>query len=151
MPEIPQIGVVYTTHIAFERGNESNFYNTRVVAFVTRHGESVLDRPVLNASSAELMLTDIESLSPSGFSLASVYPQPAVASARALLSLPRSETVHAAVYDMLGRERVLLRDGELEPGTHTLAIQTAALENGMYLLRVQAGKDAVSTPLLVLH
>ncbi len=151
MPETPQTGVVFDSFIAFERGNESNFYNTRVVAFVTRHGESVLDRPVLNASSAELMLTDVESLSPSGFSLASVYPQPAVASALALLTLPRSEAVHAAVYDMLGRERMLLRHGVLEPGTHTLAIQSSALENGMYLLHVQAGKDAVSTPLLVLH
>ncbi|MFA6234320.1 MAG: T9SS type A sorting domain-containing protein [Bacteroidota bacterium] len=151
IPDVPQAMETYSRRFHFTQTGITEASRLYAVAFVTRHGEDVLDRPVLNATSAEVRVAGVEQASPSHFSLNAVFPQPALVSASALLTLPKVETVHAAIYDLLGRQRLLLRNGALEPGSHTLAFSTTTLENGVYLLRVQAGSKAVTTPFLVLH
>jgi hypothetical protein len=151
IPDVPQAMETYSRRFHFIETGITEASRLYAVAFVTRHGEDVLERPVLNATSAEVRVAGVEQASPSHFSLNAVFPQPATESAQALLTLPKVESVHAAIYDLLGRQRLLLRDGALESGSHALAFSTTTLENGVYLLRVQAGSKAVTTPLLVLH
>jgi len=151
IPSMPQADATYVHQ--FGVGELAQKYHTgiRVVAFVTRHGEDILERPVLNAAEAELAVSAVGSTAPSAWMLGAVHPQPAVASARALLTLPRQESVRVAVYDLLGRERLLLRDGTLDPGVHTLAFSTTGLENGLYFLRVTSGAQVHATSLIVRH
>ncbi|MFZ1729334.1 MAG: T9SS type A sorting domain-containing protein [Bacteroidota bacterium] len=151
IPDMPRAMATYSRRFHFEQTGITESSRLYAVAFVTRHGEDVLDRPVLNATSAAVRVTGIEQASPSHFSLNAVFPQPATESATAVLTLPRGESVHAAIYDLLGRQRLLLRDGMLAPGSHTLSFPTAGLENGVYLLRVQAGEETFTTPMIVLH
>jgi hypothetical protein len=151
IPDIPQAATTYSKRFHFTQTGITESSRLRAVAFVTRHGEDILERSVLNAASAELIVSAVASITPAEFMLGAVHPQPAVASARALLTLPRQESVRAAVYDLLGRERLLLRDGALDPGLHTLTFSTAMLENGLYFLRLISRTQVHSTSLIVLH
>ena len=54
-----------------------------------------------------------------------------------------------AVYDLLGREVVVLVDGTREAGQHTTVFDAAGLPSGTYLVRLEAG-DAVQTQRLTL-
>ena len=151
IPQSPQASATYRRRFLFTQTGITEASRLHAVVFVTRHGDDLFDRPVLNATSTALRVSGVEETSPAGFSLGAVFPQPARGTAQALLTLPRSESVHVAVYDILGRRRLLVRDGRLEPGTHALSFSTAALENGLFLLRVLADGYAKTTPLLVSH
>ena len=52
--------------------------------------------------------------------------------------------VRASVYDVLGREVAVLADHAFEAGRHEMALDTAAMPSGVYVVRVVAG-DAVQT------
>jgi hypothetical protein len=73
------------------------------------------------------------------------WPNPARAGAQVRLTLGSAATVTVAVYNTLGqRVAVLAQDAPLSVGTHALALPTADLAAGVYVVRVEAGGD-VST------
>jgi hypothetical protein len=74
-----------------------------------------------------------------------VYPNPAQGRAALTVTLPASQQVTAAVYDVLGRRVAVLHDGPLTgPDAHRLTFDTAGLASGVYLVRVTT-PDAATT------
>ncbi len=72
--------------------------------------------------------------------LSSVYPNPlGVTAARATfnLTVEQSQTVRVAVYDLLGRQVMVLHDGPLAAGLNRqFGVSAASLAGGIYLVRV---------------
>ncbi|MEO0558905.1 MAG: hypothetical protein AAF170_12050 [Bacteroidota bacterium] len=76
--------------------------------------------------------------------LSRVAPNPSRAGAIARLNLPSSSPVHAAVYDILGRQLEVLVDGVLPEGETELAIPER-LPPGTYRLRVRVAPGGEET------
>ena len=64
-------------------------------------------------------------------------------------SLPEASQARIAVYDMLGREVVLLTDARMDAGAHEVHFDASALPSGVYLVRMVAGAH-VSTERITL-
>lgn len=89
---------------------------------------------------APTVLTDADPLddAPRGLDVA-LGPNPARDRATLRLDVPAPGRVRAAVYDLLGREALRLYDADAPAGRLALAVPTADLTPGMYLVRVDVG------------
>ena len=81
-----------------------------------------------------------EDAAPSKSRFAEVWPNPTRGAATVRITLAAPGTVRAALYDVLGREVGVLAEGPFAAGAHTLALDSARLPAGGYLLRVEAGE-----------
>jgi hypothetical protein len=81
---------------------------------------------------------------PTAVSLEPVYPNPAQASAVLRIALPSEQAVRLALYDVLGREVLLVHDGSLPTGVHEYKAQLDRLPSGLYhvLLSTSEGRQA---------
>jgi hypothetical protein len=66
-------------------------------------------------------------------------PNPFTGQARIGFALPEAARVRLAVYDVLGREVIVLVDGAREAGRHEAVLDGGALPAGVYLVRLAAG------------
>ncbi|MTI86362.1 MAG: T9SS type A sorting domain-containing protein [Balneolaceae bacterium] len=78
---------------------------------------------------------------PEAFELLPAYPNPFNPATRLSFTLPESQHVKAAVYDMAGREVTVLANQPFKAGAHTLRFDAAGLSSGNYMVRLQAGKQ----------
>ena len=78
---------------------------------------------------------------PAGFTLEQNYPNPFNPVTTIRFSLPRREHVSLKVFDLLGREKAALVDGNLNPGKHAVSFDAAGLPSGVYLYRLQVGNQ----------
>jgi len=78
------------------------------------------------------------------------YPNPF--NPETVISFQLPEVVHTqlAVYDMLGREIVVLVDGLLAPGVHNVHFEANFLPGGLYLYQLRAGPYKVSRTMLLI-
>jgi hypothetical protein len=81
---------------------------------------------------------------PSAVSLEAVYPNPAQGSAVLRLALPYEQSARLALYDVLGREVLLVHEGSLPVGVHEYKAQLDQLPAGLYhvLLSTSEGRQA---------
>jgi hypothetical protein len=79
-------------------------------------------------------------------------PRPNPAAGRAVVPflLADGGPVRLAVYDVLGREVAVLHDGPMAAGPHHVALDTAALPTGTYLVRLTTPEGARTRTLTVL-
>lgn len=90
-------------------------------------------------------LVGVENPLPAGVDF-SISPNPA-RSARVTFALPQRDRVRITVYDVAGRLRAVLADGEYPAGTHTMEwngkdLEDHAAGSGVYFYRLRiAGKD----------
>jgi hypothetical protein len=73
------------------------------------------------------------------FALSPLWPNPVRGRARFEIALPRQANVHLGVYDLQGRERLVLADREFAAGRHSMdgdAIAAGGLNPGIYFLRM---------------
>lgn len=89
-----------------------------------------------------------ESAPSDGFTL-SVSPNPARGRATVRLALPSAGPLHVALFDMLGRQVATLFDGAQVAGTHEVAVETAGLSPGVYVVRAESGDGRASAVLTV--
>lgn len=75
-------------------------------------------------------------LAPASTVLETVYPNPLRGTTTIGFSVPESRDVRLAVYDVLGREVAVLRDGMVAAGSHTVVFDGSALPSGVYVLRM---------------
>jgi hypothetical protein len=80
-----------------------------------------------------------------------VYPNPFVQQATFTFALPSPEYVRLAVYDVLGREVVVLANGLVEAGQHEARFDGSDLPNGVYLWRLEAGAEVQTGQLTLLR
>lgn len=80
---------------------------------------------------------------PRGAVLHPAYPNPFNPSTVIGFTLPEQlagASVRLSVYDILGREVVVLTDGHLPAGDHSAVFDATALVSGLYIVRLQAGE-----------
>jgi hypothetical protein len=85
---------------------------------------------------------------PGGLAL-TVAPNPTAGRAAVHLTVRAPSDVRAAVYDLLGRAVAVLHEGPLAAGQHRLGWEAGALSPGLYLVRAEAGGEAVSRAVTV--
>ena len=73
------------------------------------------------------------------------YPNPFAQSTTLRYALPTAADVSLRVYDLLGREVVALDEGEQDAGLHEAELQADGLSAGVYVVRLQAGSQAVTS------
>jgi hypothetical protein len=84
------------------------------------------------------------------YALSQNYPNPFNPTTRIEFTLPEASKVKLRVYDVLGREVMVLKDELLEAGYHTVEFSGTALSSGLYFYRLEAGKfTALKKMLLV--
>jgi hypothetical protein len=81
------------------------------------------------------------------FALSPLWPNPVRGRARFEIALPRAAHVRLGVYDLQGRERLVLADGVFAAGVHAMdggQFEAAGLGPGLYFLRMSVpGKTLV--------
>ena len=82
-------------------------------------------------------------------SLSGAYPNPARAAAGFELTLPEAEHVELAVYDLSGRRVATLASGELSAGRHLINWDCSGTAEGVYLARLQAGGEVLTSRLVI--
>lgn len=65
--------------------------------------------------------------------------------------LPRSGSLDARLFDLLGREISVVLSGVLEGGTHTVTVDGSRLSTGTYFCRIAFEGEARTSRLLVLR
>lgn len=66
-------------------------------------------------------------------------------------TIPTASFVNLAVYDASGRNLVTLVKGESKPGTRLAVLNTNALTQGIYFVRLEAGDKSATGKLIILH
>ena len=87
---------------------------------------------------------------PSGEIEVSNYPNPFRQRATIEYHVPASGHVRLTVYDVLGRELVVLVDERQSAGSHSAKLDASGWPSGVYLYRIKAG-NRVSTGRMVRH
>lgn len=79
-----------------------------------------------------------------------VSPQPLRDRGVVSINLPRPSRMRISVFDMLGRERLVIAEGEFPAGASTVALSTSGLAPGLYLMRLHGDAGSVTSCFLVL-
>jgi hypothetical protein len=78
------------------------------------------------------------------FSLAQNYPNPFNPSTKISYTLRSNGNVRLAVYDVMGREVVVLVDGVQSAGSHEVAFSGAGLPSGVYFYKLQTANEVMT-------
>ncbi len=87
---------------------------------------------------------------PKKFILHQNYPNPFNPNTAISYELPVGANVKLVVYDVLGREIIILVNEEQNPGTYTANFNSQGLSSGMYIYRIEAGKFIQTKKMLLL-
>jgi len=86
---------------------------------------------------------------PSTFALSS-FPNPFNPSTAIVYNLPSAGHISLRVFDLLGREVAVLKDGFVEAGTHRVTFDGSGLASGIYFTRLDAGERLQTKRLMLL-
>ena len=81
----------------------------------------------------------------------SVGPNPMRDGGTVTVSLDRAQDVTLALYDVLGRQVAVAASGSFRAGETPVALSTAGLPSGVYVLRLEAGGAVTTTQLSVVR
>ncbi len=85
-------------------------------------------------------IRSVEISAPLEFELMDNYPNPFNPSTEIKFSLPVPSEISLIVYDLLGREVVVLYEGICEAGVHTVTFDGTELSSGVFIYKLTAGK-----------
>ena len=92
--------------------------------------------PVGRSSSATTGASDAEVMRATGsFRLLPAYPNPFNPETQIAFEVIEASSVRMAVFDVLGREVVVLANGRFEPGRYTSVFGGSEFESGLYFVR----------------
>ncbi len=80
-----------------------------------------------------------------------VFPNPAGNSAMIAVSLREQATITVSVTDISGREVMPVVEKTLNSGEHTMEMNTSALNDGIYFVRVTDGASSSNVKLVIIH
>lgn len=83
--------------------------------------------------------------------LAQPYPNPAVAEAGVAFELDRAGPIRLVLYDVLGRQVAVVREGMLPAGVHRASLDTRPLAAGRYVLRLETAGASLARSLTVIR
>lgn len=107
--------------------------------------------PLTSNGSGDVFVTSYEAMAvaaegPAGATaprLGAPYPNPAAGSGAVPFSLSEAGTVRIDVLDVLGRVVAVLADGPFPTGDHAVPVDVSDVLTGVYLVRLQAGGQAL--------
>jgi phosphatidylserine/phosphatidylglycerophosphate/cardiolipin synthase-like enzyme len=94
---------------------------------------------------------DVDSGSPSGFSLSQNYPNPFNPATTIVAGIPQRVEVVLEVFDLLGRRVAEIFRGELGPGTYRWRFDGAGLASGVYVYRLVASGQPLHRTMMLLR
>jgi hypothetical protein len=86
---------------------------------------------------------------PRAFALEQNYPNPFNPTTAVRYQLPVAGWVRLIVYDVLGREVLVLMDERKEPGTYTATWDATGMASGVYIYRLRAGEYSESRKMVL--
>lgn len=87
---------------------------------------------------------------PTKLELSPAYPNPFNPSTEIQYDLPKAEHISLRVFDLLGREVAVLKDGFVEAGSHRVMFDGSNLASGIYFARLNAGSFSQTKKLMLL-
>ncbi|HLA64884.1 MAG TPA: T9SS type A sorting domain-containing protein [Rhodothermales bacterium] len=122
------------------------------VAFAEVAGTNLADF-LVNAAAAKAATTTAAEggANASALRLDTAVPNPSRGSSTITFALEEAGSARLTVYDVLGRQVAVLAEGALAAGSHTATVNTAALPNGTYVVRLEANGTHVVRSLAVSH
>jgi hypothetical protein len=126
-------------------GQRRGDYDYLVFAEYTT-GESAPSNPITIYWSAAAPVNP--ALLPAELRLESVYPNPFNRQVRVNYALPNAGELRLAVYDLTGREVVVLVNGWMDAGSHLVIMNATMLPSGIYFLKLRRG-NVIKTAKLV--
>jgi hypothetical protein len=99
---------------------------------------------------ATVLATGVEIVMPDRYELAQNYPNPFNPTTTIRYALPQSGLVSITVYNLLGKEVARLVDQVQEPGWHSVIWDASGMNSGLYLVRMQAGKQVFTRKMMLL-
>ena len=78
-----------------------------------------------------------------------IFPNPATDHATVQFTITQSSHVYIKVYDVSGKEKETLLNDNLEPGEHTLLINTNHFSKGVYLVKMNSDSGVETQKLIV--
>ena len=87
---------------------------------------------------------------PERFALYPNYPNPFNPRTTLAYELPKSSHISLRVFDLLGREVALLKNGFVEAGTHRVTFDGSRFASGIYFARLEAGEFSQTRKLALL-
>ncbi len=93
-----------------------------------------------------LLDTDLgeDDATPKEFQLDQNYPNPFNPSTQISFSIPSTQLVTLAVYDLMGRQRLLLLNKEMTAGNHIVTVDASSFSSGIYMYVLRAGSFTAS-------
>lgn len=80
-----------------------------------------------------------------------IFPNPANASTEIAINTAVSADLNIALVNMLGEEIATVANGNFAAGTHTFTVNTAAMANGIYFVKINGENLNTSVKITVLH
>jgi photosystem II stability/assembly factor-like uncharacterized protein len=126
-------------------------YRLLGVTFVDAdHGWCVGDSGMILRYDPTLKAPDEHSnLKPTSFSL-STFPNPFNPTTTIAYDLPKSGHISLRVFDLLGREVIVLKNGMMEAGSHRATFDGSRLASGIYFARLEAAEFSQTRKLMLL-
>jgi len=87
---------------------------------------------------------------PTAFELAQNYPNPFNPATKIDFSLPKRTQITMKVFDVLGREVLILANGVFEAGRHEIDFNASMLPSGVYFYNLRSGSNSMTKKLLLL-
>jgi hypothetical protein len=84
-------------------------------------------------------VTGVTEETPAAFQLSQNYPNPFNPSTQIAFGIAEAGQVRLVVYDQLGREVVVLVNGQMEPGRYSATFNAAGCATGVYFARLMSG------------
>jgi hypothetical protein len=88
---------------------------------------------------------------PNEYELKQNFPNPFNPSTSIKYYVAQTSKVRLSVFDLLGKETVILVNTTLEPGSYTAHFDAKDLPSGIYLYRLQAGSYMITKKLIILR
>jgi hypothetical protein len=88
-------------------------------------------------------------LPPSSYRL-SCYPNPFNPTSDIQYDLPTASHISLRIFDLLGREVAVLKDGFVEAGSHRVTFDGSNFSSGIYFARLEAGEFTHTKKLMLL-
>jgi hypothetical protein len=98
-----------------------------------------------------LMTVEDQSSPPMTVRLFQCYPNPFNGATVISYEISRTERVNITIFDLLGRQVAVVMDQFQEPGDYSIRWNAGSNSTGMYLCRLQVGKVALTTKLLLIR
>ncbi|MEQ9266386.1 MAG: T9SS type A sorting domain-containing protein [Balneolaceae bacterium] len=94
--------------------------------------------------------SELDAELPQRLTLDQNYPNPFNPTTSIKYQLPEASNVKLQVFDLLGRSVVILVDGTVSAGVHTIEFDASGLSTGVYMYRLETGSTTISKQMMLI-